>query len=179
MNNIGQQFNVILAYNDYSQLKSIAKQSQCDNSFSSRSGSVSHSEKQPLFSLCYLLSLQLRKYMEQMRSIVRMRIEDLQDPSIFQQKQEQIDESMKKFKKHFSKNFSQLVHHEGDEFPKYSNCFSELVNFLDIEVCPKADYPIDFGDEDHSLIQKTFDERSKFKRAPNVIQKTFDDRPRN
>ena len=37
-----------------------------------------------LFTLSYLISLQLRKYMEMFTSITKMKVEDLQDPTIMQ-----------------------------------------------------------------------------------------------
>ena len=51
---------------------------------------MSQQYNKALFTLSYLISLQLRKYMEMFTSIAKMKVEDLQDPTIMQQKQEQI-----------------------------------------------------------------------------------------
>mmetsp|Transcript_13770 Transcript_13770/g.21526 ORF Transcript_13770/g.21526 Transcript_13770/m.21526 type:complete len:88 (-) Transcript_13770:64-327(-) len=68
-----------------------------------------------LFTLCFLVSLQLRKFMDQMRSFVKMKPEDLSDPEILIQKQEQIQKSLKKFKKYFKTNLAKLYKsEEGD-----------------------------------------------------------------
>ena len=42
--------------------------------------------------------------MEMFNSITKMKVEDLQDPDIMRSKQEQIQASLDKFKKHFTKN---------------------------------------------------------------------------
>ena len=43
---------------------------------------MSHEYNKALFTLSYLVSLQLRKYMEMFSSIATMRASDLQDPDI-------------------------------------------------------------------------------------------------
>ena len=65
---------------------------------------MSQQYNKALFTLSYLVSLQLRKYMEMFNSITKMKVEDLQDPDIMRSKQEQIQASLDKFKKHFTKN---------------------------------------------------------------------------
>ena len=62
---------------------------------------MSHLYNKALFTLSYLVSLQLRKYMELFTQIANMRPTDLQDPDIMLQKQQQIQKSLLKFKKHF------------------------------------------------------------------------------
>ena len=52
---------------------------------------VSQQYNKALFTLSYLVSLQLRKYMELFHSITTMRPEDLNDPNIIKAKQEQIN----------------------------------------------------------------------------------------
>jgi len=47
---------------------------------------MSHEYNKALFTLSYLVSLQLRKYMEMFSSIATMRAADLQDPDIMKQK---------------------------------------------------------------------------------------------
>jgi len=47
---------------------------------------MSQQYNKALFTLSYLISLQLRKYMEMFTSITKMKVEDLQDPTIMQQK---------------------------------------------------------------------------------------------
>jgi len=49
---------------------------------------MSHEYNKALFTLSYLVSLQLRKYMEMFSSITKMRASDFQDPDIMKQKQE-------------------------------------------------------------------------------------------
>jgi len=45
---------------------------------------MSQQYNKALFTLSYLISLQLRKYMEMFTSIAKMKVEDLQDPTIMQ-----------------------------------------------------------------------------------------------
>ena len=49
---------------------------------------MSQQYNKALFTLSYLISLQLRKYMEMFNSIVSMKTEDLMDPEIMQGKQD-------------------------------------------------------------------------------------------
>ena len=46
--------------------------------------------------------------MEMFNQIAKLRLEDLQDPDIIKEKQKQIQKSLDKFKKHFTKNLDQL-----------------------------------------------------------------------
>lgn len=48
---------------------------------------MSQQYNKALFTLSYLVSLQLRKYMEMFRSITQLKLEDLRDPEILNQKQ--------------------------------------------------------------------------------------------
>lgn len=95
---------------------------------------MSHQYNKALFTLSYLVCLQLRKYMELLNSICLMKEADLQDATIMRQKREQILKSMEKFKRHFGSNLEQLT--EREEYknvsPKFSICFMDLASFLNI-----------------------------------------------
>jgi len=97
---------------------------------------MSHLYNKALFTLSYLVSLQLRKYMELFTQIANMRAEDLQDPDIMLQKQQQIQKSVAKFKKHFKQNLKTLNDREVHKkvSPKFTICFSDLANYLGINV---------------------------------------------
>lgn len=49
---------------------------------------MSQQYNKALFTLSFLISLQLRKYMEMFNSIANMKIEDLMDPTVMRGKQE-------------------------------------------------------------------------------------------
>ena len=70
--------------------------------------------------------------MEMFTSITKMKMEDLQDPTIMEQKQTQIQESLEKFKKHFAKNLDQLNEKEVHKkvSPKFTVCFMDLASYL-------------------------------------------------
>lgn len=76
--------------------------------------------------------------MEMFTSITKMKMEDLQDPTIMQQKQEQIQQSLEKFKKHFVKNLDQLNEKEVHKkvSPKFTVCFMDLASFMNISLKP-------------------------------------------
>ena len=76
--------------------------------------------------------------MELLNSIVKMKPEDLVDSDILQQKQEQINDSLIKFKKHFEKNLDMLNQRElkRDVSPKFTICFIGLATFMGISLKP-------------------------------------------
>ena len=89
-----------------------------------------------LFTLSFLVSLQLRKYMELFTQISQMRPSDLADPNIIAQKQEQINQTLVKFKKHFTQNLDSLHQKEVHKkiSPKFTVCFMELGNYLGVKL---------------------------------------------
>ena len=91
-----------------------------------------------LFTLSYLVSMQLRKYMELFNKLTKMRVQDLQDPDIMKQKQEQIQKSLDKFKKHFTVNLDALNLKELHKSvsPKFTVCFLDLASYLNISLRP-------------------------------------------
>ena len=99
---------------------------------------MSQQYNKALFTLAYLVSLQLRKYMEMFSSITKMKVEDLKDPDIMKSKQEQIQVSLDKFKKHFTKNLDQLNEKEVHKkvSPKFTVCFIDLASYLGISLKP-------------------------------------------
>ena len=58
---------------------------------------MSQQYNKALFTLSYLVSLQLRKYMQTLDSLTKMRREDMLDKDIWEQKQAQISKSLSKF----------------------------------------------------------------------------------
>ena len=105
---------------------------------SSQSNNMSHQYNKSLFTLSYLVSLQLRRYMDLVVSICNMRISDLTDPDILKQKQLQIGNSVSKFKKHFEKNLVDLNQREVNKKggPKFTICFTDLAKFMGIDIQP-------------------------------------------
>lgn len=67
--------------------------------------------------------------------IVRLRVEDWQDPNILDPKKMQIRKSTAKFERHFKSNLSKLLMTEGktNSKPQYTLCFKDLANFMRIE----------------------------------------------
>jgi hypothetical protein len=67
-----------------------------------------------------------------------MRIEDLKDPDILSQKQEQINNSLNKFQKHFKNNLMKLISEEATNPktgpPRFVTCFLDLASALDINL---------------------------------------------
>ena len=64
-----------------------------------------------------------------------MRPSDLQDPEIMKQKQEQISNSLTKFKKHFQMNLESLNQKEVNKkvSPKFTICFMDLAAYMGIK----------------------------------------------
>lgn len=76
--------------------------------------------------------------MEMFRSITQLKLEDLRDPEILNQKQAQIQKSLDSFKKHFTKNLDQLNQKEIHKqvSPKFTVCFMDLASYLGISLKP-------------------------------------------
>lgn len=93
-----------------------------------------------LFTLAYLVSLQLKKYMEALRQILTMKLEDLTDPELFAHKQQKLQTSLSKFKFHFQKNLADLVEREQSKgaSPKFTVCFMALASYLQIDMTPEV-----------------------------------------
>lgn len=116
--------------------------------------------------------------MEMFTSITKMKVEDLMDPDIMKQKQEQIANSLEKFKKHFVKNLDQLNEKEVHKkvSPKFTVCFMDLASYLNISLKPIVE----------SAHQAHFNEESDFKemqtksqlerhQQPSVIKEEIED----
>lgn len=75
-----------------------------------------------------------------------MRASDFQDPDIMKQKQEQIQNSLNKFKKHFQINLESLNQKEVNKkvSPKFTICFMDLAAYLGIK--PKKYHKTDDAD---------------------------------
>ena len=73
--------------------------------------------------------------MELFNQITKMRPSDLQDPEIMKQKQEQISNSLTKFKKHFQMNLESLNQKEVNKkvSPKFTICFMDLAAYMGIK----------------------------------------------
>jgi len=74
--------------------------------------------------------------MELFNSISNMRVTDLQDPNILRIKQEQIQASLNKFKKHFVQNLDSLnqKEHIKQVSPKFTVCFMDLATYMGVQL---------------------------------------------
>ena len=103
---------------------------------------LSQTSFKSLFTLCYLLTLQLKKFVQLFNDFTRMSVNDLKDENIFVQKKEQISFSLQKFEKYFISHYQKLKKNEdylrnnfsNDFGPKFSLCFIELSEIFENKI---------------------------------------------